>query len=133
MNFTPTLATRVMAGEKTVTRRLVSNNPRSPWWRERCSLEVGRDYAVCPGRGKHAIGRVRVRSVRRERLGDMLGSDLAVDQPPIATLEARREGFLDAVAFKLAWLKINGGYDPDAEVWRVEFRVCARESSEVAA
>ena len=44
---------------KTVTRRLVSDNPRSPWFEGGCSLKAGRDYAVCPGRGKNAIGRVR--------------------------------------------------------------------------
>lgn len=33
MNFKPELAAKVMSGEKTVTRRLVSENPRSPWWR----------------------------------------------------------------------------------------------------
>jgi len=38
--FRPDPAAKVMAGEKTVTRRLVSVNPRSP---------------CCPGRGKHAI------------------------------------------------------------------------------
>jgi hypothetical protein len=81
VNFQPELAAKVMAGEKTVTRRLVSDNPRSPWWRERCSLKVNHTYAVCPGRGKHAIGRVRIVSVRQERLG-WLGAD-----------EELREGF----------------------------------------
>jgi hypothetical protein len=57
MNFRPELAEKVMAGEKTVTRRLVSDNPRSPWYVGGCSLNVGQDYAVCPGRGKDAIRR----------------------------------------------------------------------------
>jgi hypothetical protein len=59
VNFRPELAEKVMRGEKTVTRRIASTNPRSPWYSDRCGLKTGRDYAVCPGRGKHALGRVR--------------------------------------------------------------------------
>jgi len=81
VNFRPELAAKVMAGEKTVTRRLCSDNPRSPWWWEDCSLRVGKDYAVCPGRGKHAIGRVRIVSVERLRLW----------VPPMPEEEARLE------------------------------------------
>jgi hypothetical protein len=110
MNFRPELAEAVMAGRKTVTRRLVSDNPRSPWYRERCSLVVGRSYAVCPGRGKNAIGRVEVVSVERMRLGALTDE------------EARAEGLNDAAEFEAIFERINGDYDPDAEVWRVEMR-----------
>ena len=37
MNFRPELAEKVMAGEKTVTRRVASENPRSPWYVGGCS------------------------------------------------------------------------------------------------
>jgi hypothetical protein len=112
MNFRPELAEKVIAGEKIVTRRLVSDNPRSPWFQGRCALKEGKDYAVCPGRGKHAIGRVRIwNEPRLMRLGFL--SDLG----------ARSEGFDSADAFREAWEDINGSYDPDALVWRVEFRV----------
>ncbi|MDP2710815.1 MAG: SEC-C metal-binding domain-containing protein [Solirubrobacteraceae bacterium] len=43
MNFRPRLAELVLAGEKTVTRRATSPNPRSPWYALRCGLVVGRD------------------------------------------------------------------------------------------
>lgn len=109
MNFRPELAAKVMAGEKTVTRRLVSDNPRSPWSRERCTLQPGRTYAVCPGRGKHATGRVLVTDTRLEPIGSLNNA------------EALREGFADAAAFERAFVAINGGtYDPSALVWRVE-------------
>jgi hypothetical protein len=113
VNFKPELAAKVMAGEKTVTRRLVSENPRSPWWREQCSLKVDHTYAVCPGRGKNAIGRVRITSVNLEQLGD-LDDD-----------EAFREGFATKVEFVDAFAAINGSYDPAAAVWRVEFAVAS--------
>ena len=100
-----------MAGSKTVTRRLVSSNPRSPWFEGGCSLKVDHTYAVCPGRGKDAIGRARIVSVRQERVG-LLSED-----------EARREGFETPSAFYDAWRSINGTYDPNSLVWRVELAV----------
>lgn len=125
MNFKPELAEAVLAGRKTVTRRLVSENPRSPWFKGRCALQVGRTYAVCPGRGKPAIGRVLVRHVDQQRLGDPFGLTLGdrLEGDACAQEAAFREGFESVVAFKLAWLKINGTYDPDARVWRVEFEL----------
>jgi hypothetical protein len=116
MNFQPYLAEKVMRGEKTVTRRLVSDNPRSPWSRERCGLREGREYAVCPGRGKHAIGRVRIVSIRQERLGRL------------DTADARREGFAGGTEFVAAFEAINGSADPEARVWRVEFEAVSREA-----
>jgi hypothetical protein len=109
--FRPDLAAKVMAGEKTVTRRLVSDNPRSPWWCEKCGLVVGNDYAVCPGRGKHAIGRIEVTRVDRMRLGW------------ISHAESLREGFGSRSEFYTAWDAINGAHDVRTLVWRVEFRV----------
>lgn len=111
MNFRPELAEKVMAGAKTVTRRLTSDNPNSPWWRYGCGLKVGGDYAVCPGRGKNAIGRVLVRDVQLDLLG-YLDDD-----------EARREGFADAAEFVEAFRAINGKYNALAPVWRIEFEV----------
>lgn len=108
--FRPHLADKVMAGEKTVTRRLCSDNPRSPWWREACRLKVGKDYAVQPGRGKVAIGRAVVAGVRREPLGHLDDA------------EAQREGFASAAEFQAAFAAINGSYDPSVEVWRVELQ-----------
>lgn len=122
MNFRPELAAAVMAGRKTVTRRLVSDNPRSPWFKDRCALQVGHDYAICPGRGKNAIGRVRILSVSQRRLGDDFG---AFGQVSGSLVEARREGFPTPVSFQLAWLKINGTYEADALVWRIEFGVAS--------
>lgn len=112
MNFRPELAEKVMAGEKTVTRRLVSDNPRSPWSAKGCRFSVGQSVAVCPGRGKHAIGRVVVTAVHIEKIGN------------ITEDEARREGFASIAEFMDAWRAINGplsnGWDT---VWRVEFAV----------
>ena len=109
MIFRAELAAKIIAGEKTVTRRLCSENPRSPWWRQRCALRPGQTFAVQPGRGKPAIARARATRVSREALGRL------------SDHEARREGFATADAFELAFTAINGSYDPAALVWRVEF------------
>jgi hypothetical protein len=110
ITFQPHLAEAVMAGTKTVTRRLCSDNRRSPWSREQCRLKVGRDYAVQPGRGKPAIGRAVVVSVNIGALGYLDDE------------EARREGSASADEFEATWRAINGRYDPDTLVWRVELK-----------
>lgn len=117
MNFKPELAAKVMAGEKTVTRRLVSQNPRSPWFVDRCGLKVNHTYAVCPGRGKDAIGHVRI---------------VSVDLVPLALIdeaEAVREGFDSLDEFWDAFDSINGRVDPGEWVWRIEFALFAREDA----
>jgi hypothetical protein len=116
MNFKPELAEKVMAGEKTVTRRLVSENPNSPWAASGCRLKVGHSYAVCPGRGKNAIGRVVVRRAPLEMLTATLDD-----------ADAIREGFPHRVAFEQAWKQINRSFDPAAWVWRVDFTVEGRD------
>ena len=62
MIFKPELAEKVLAGEKTETRRVVKDGEVE------CRYVPGRDYAVQPGRGKRAIGRIYITDVRREKL-----------------------------------------------------------------
>ena len=120
MNFQPELVRAVLDGRKTVTRRLASSNPRSPWSRERCGLAAGDSFAVCPGRGKPAVGRARVLGVARVSLGRL-------DER-----EARARASA-APEFERAFTIINGGYDPDAIVWRIEFELVARDGQEAPA
>jgi len=109
MIFRPELAWKIATGEKNVTRRVCSSNPRSPWWREHCALEIGRDYAVQVGRAGKTICRVVVVAVNREPLGVLTDA------------EARLEGFKDAPSFTSVFEEINGFYDASVDVWRVAF------------
>jgi hypothetical protein len=109
VNFRPEMVERILAGEKTQTRRLVSDNPRSPWWKERCGLTPGRIYAVCPGRGKPAVARIRFGGARLEPV------------VWINEIGARAEGFEDRPAFIDYWKKLHGGIDLAAIVWVVRF------------
>ena len=47
-------------------------NLRSKWL-------LGRTYAVQPGRGKKAVGRIRITKIRRERLQDITGNDVRAE------------------------------------------------------
>jgi hypothetical protein len=118
VNFRPQLARALLDGRKTVTRRLTSRNPRSPWWRERCGLSAGDTFAICPGRGQPALGRARVVSVARVPLGRL------------DKREAAREGFASPQEFERAFTTINGGYDPHAVVWRIEFELLHHNGQE---
>lgn len=111
MTFRPDLAAAVAAGTKTVTRRPVSDNPRSPWWVERDPESFPVDVAVQPGRGKRAIARARI---------------IQADVIPLGHLspaEAVREGFVGPVDFEDQWAAFHGAYDPDALVWRIALEV----------
>ena len=83
MIFKPDLAAKVADGTKTQTRR------------HKLRYETGKDYAVQPGRGKHAICRVRITDVRQERLLDISDGDV------------KAEGFDGREAFLDRWEQIN--------------------------
>ncbi|MEH3055464.1 MAG: hypothetical protein PGN13_16205 [Patulibacter minatonensis] len=111
LNFKPQLLPKALDGSKTVTRRQMSDRPRSPWLRDGSRLpKPGQIKKVLPGRGNGpAKGEVRIVWVNWVRLGD------------ITTDEALREGFNSVEEFEAAWMLINGGWDADEIVWRVEF------------
>ena len=104
MIFKPEMAEKVLSGEKTETRRPV--NVGQP-----CRYRVGRSYAVQPGRGKHAIGRIGVVEVREESLREV--DDAA----------AVREGFADSAEFIRYWFELYGSALSWAPVWVVRFRL----------
>lgn len=87
MIFRPQLARAVIDGRKTMTRRPVKGD--TP-----CRYKAGHDYAVQPGRGKPAIGRIKVLDVRDEPVGRITHAD------------ARAEGFRNTAAFKAYWVRL---------------------------
>lgn len=103
MIFSPDLAAKITLGQKTVTRRPVK--PGSE-----CRYLPGRTYAVQVCRGGIEVDRIRILTVRRERL----------DERPISDDEARAEGFATPMDFALRWLDLYGADSP-RDVWRIEF------------
>lgn len=98
-----------MEGRKTVTRRAVSDNPRSPYHFDHGRNMEGKRIAICPGRGKLRVGTARVASVRREFFCPSL----------ITPADARAEGFDSVTEFVGTWVGLHGD-DRRVEVWRIE-------------
>jgi hypothetical protein len=55
-----------------VYERLARHHSRLKW-------EVGRDYAVCPGRGKHQVARIKLLGIRSERIQDISHEDIGAE------------------------------------------------------
>lgn len=98
------MADKVLAGEKTETRRRGRGD-------EPCPYPPGRCAGVQRGRGMHSEGRVRVSYVRRETLG------------LIDDAGARREGFADRASFFRYWADLHGHVNLCERVWVIAFRL----------
>ena len=103
MIFRPALIEKILAGEKTQTRR--------PGGRANCQYRAGRTYAVQPGRGQRQVARLRVLEVRREKLGDISQED------------AGAEGFPGRETFLRYWQRIYGEVDHDQLIWVLRFEL----------
>ena len=85
MIFRPRHCDLILAGEKTQTRRLVRESDQALTDEYGNIIEVRRDgrllwlvgqtYAIQPGRGKHAIGRLLLQDIRREHLHEISEED----------------------------------------------------------
>lgn len=124
MIFREEMVAKILAGEKTVTRRriwrLSSTGQFFP-----CRYQVGKTYAVQPGRGKKAVARIRILDVRR---GLIAGVDEA---------EARAEGFRGMVPdyppheeFQDYWANLYGSYDGTQLVDRIEFELVSAKGED---
>ena len=103
MIFSPELLPLVLAGRKTVTRR------RYRAGRD-CGYREVHTYAVQPGRGKAALARVRVCSVRLISVGEIDKAD------------ADAEGFASPAAF-WEWWEGHYGDIRGQRCWRIEFEL----------
>lgn len=120
MIFQGALLDKVMAGEKTVTRRLCSDNRNSPWWVVRCAVAPAMVRKAQRGRGVTGEALIRIKGVERQTLGALIHGAL-----DYADAEARLEGFANSSSFQTAWREINGAesWDPALKVWRIEFEL----------
>ena len=109
MQFKPELIEKILSGQKTQTRRPVKPgdqiftmgiSPRGWEVRDRNNRRIygcHRDYAVCPGRGKKQVARIRILDIRREDVRDII------------LPESWFEGFPDPRSFLKVWCVF---YDP---------------------
>jgi len=81
---------KVLAGQKTQTRRIVKpehwefcDGPElaidTVFYGTRIKWQVGRTYAVQPGRGKPAVGRIKITAIRKERVQDITEADAVAE------------------------------------------------------
>jgi hypothetical protein len=117
--FKPELVEKILAGEKTETRRPVKYDADGrvvP-----CRYTVGKDYAVQPGRTKPGIPglRLKVLSVVREHLGQM------------DHRKALLEGFSGTDEFFRYWERLHGRAVPDLQaVWAIRFELVETSADE---
>lgn len=100
MIFKPILIEKILAGEKTVTRRPLP----TPY-------EADREYAIQPGMARPSVGGIHTRFVNTEMLGTIDDDD------------AMREGFQDRSGFVAYWTDLYGGFDSTMHVARIEFEL----------
>lgn len=116
------LAQKILDGEKTQTRRPLSDNPNSPWFKDECKLRPGMDRAIVPGRGVHQVGRVRILGVRKELWKDLSEADALAEgfkpDPNGGWPYTAAQGF-DAEIKKM-WPKLSWW---TAEFWVIEFEL----------
>jgi hypothetical protein len=75
----------------------------------RTKWQVGKSYAIQPGRRKKSVGRIEITEIYQERLGQMTAED------------ALAEGFASLGEFQQTWIQIHGHYDPALPVWVITF------------
>lgn len=112
---------RVLGGEKWQTRRVIKADEqltrtdgkvRVEVPGKRVVYEVGKSYAVQPGRGKHAVARIVLTGIRRESVA------------AISNFDAAAEGYRSREAFLKTWHAIHGDRaNLQDEVWVLEFRL----------
>lgn len=123
----------VLTGEKTQTRRLVGSDH---WGIEgqqvitngRLKWQVGKDYAVQPGRSKPSVGRIGITAIRKERLQEIAVED-CIAEGLSTTLRGQAAVSNLSEQFMYLWNDIHGlpgaRWQDDPDVWVVEFMVLA--------
>lgn len=146
---------QVLDGTKTQTRRLVGegeepnswrqggeNDPtinevivrskydeRYDLWKWRAKYVVGKTYAIQPGRGKKAVGRILVTTIRKQRLQDIsdedAGKETGIRVPPYG--DNARFTFLHL------WNEVHNGtkgalWEDNPEVWVLEFELVQEDN-----
>jgi hypothetical protein len=112
---------QVLAGEKTMTRRLIAPNDtavedangqiQAILSNGRDKFRVGKTYAVQPARGKPQVARIKALRLGRDNVS------------AISEQDARAEGFVSREAFLNEWRTIHGDAKMNADVWVIEFRL----------
>jgi len=116
MLFKEHLAEQILNGTKTQTRRDWRRKTGPDRGKPYCRIKPGSVHQVRTSFFSPPVCHILITDVRRERLGDIGEEDVW------------REGVGSMHEFACTWIDINGSWDPDAEVYVVDFaRVDTRE------
>ena len=150
MNFTSENCEKILRGEKTMTRRIANPDYVGMDWRgildhsidvagvydqynNRRIWGIGHTYAICPGRGKKAVGRIRITAIRRERLQDITPEDSireGINIIPLETnivpIEVYRIGFI-ALWDNIYRSQPAKQWNKNPEVWVLSFELVKGE------
>lgn len=102
MLFKPEHVGLILSGRKTQTRRV--------WKKSRARVGAVHKAKTALFSPDH-FALIRITGLRRERLGDITLEDV------------RREGYDTLEEFKAVWVRINGSWDPELEVYVVSFEL----------
>ena len=148
MIFKDELCQRVLYGTKTQTRRLVKNNEYTWFMPESIIVEVcdsnnrlkwrvGNNYAVQPGRGRKAVGRIKIIKIQREQLQDISEGDCHAEGVLVPTTHGRFSCHIEGVDsryimpspipyFAELWNSIHPKgkrWEDNPHVWVLEFEL----------
>lgn len=136
MLFTPENAKKVLSGQKTQTRRPCQETDQAVLVdgkideviavfndiHKRRKWKVGNVYAVQPGRGKKAIGHIKLLSIRQERVNEISEEDAKAEGVSSWTLPTGEKVYKPE--FVSLWDSIYSGgmaYHTGPAVWALTF------------
>jgi hypothetical protein len=114
----------------------VDGNPMRTVQRLYPPWQVGHSYAIQPGRGKFAVGRLRITSLRLQTLGEITDEDARAEgityeridinkqHPTWAYDETLLYAPTAAAAYLALWKSIYGHAERDEKCWAIGFEVC---------
>lgn len=138
MIFTPENCELVLSGAKTMTRRVVKPGEEARFRGDTLydhtgmvKWQVGRTYAIQPGRGKKSVGRIKITAIRREKVQDISEEDSSAegagrphrfDDNLYMTYLSFRDGF------RQVWSGLYGndpvkGWEANPDVWVISFEL----------
>ncbi|MBZ0291403.1 MAG: ASCH domain-containing protein [Anaerolineae bacterium] len=131
MIFTPEHCELILSGCKTQTRRVVKggeillevSNCHMVYIKNRIKWEVGKTYALQPGRGKKAVGRIRITDIRKEPLQELSTEDAIAEGVVLKDYVGPR------LRYSNLWDSINTRkgirWNDNPDVWVITFEMAA--------
>jgi hypothetical protein len=123
MRFSEQMLEKVLAGEKTVTRRPVKFNRSGKHLPARYKVNGGPGGAYALQEPPEEDSNARARTVPGYRLRVVAVDGPLLELGDVTDAEARLEGFVDRISFLGYWQQLYGELNFKQKVWRYEFEL----------